>query len=283
MVGLPKADATHLTPAGLITHGERISNDFLCLVGSAAGNCDTLQCTVSSSGNSTSGLTNSNWGQSFIADCSGNLQLITFNAATRVTSNATLTIRDGVDCNSNVLHTQSLNSIVDGINYVPLPLGTINLTQGNTYYFSVKTDNDAGWKIRFNNTNLVAGNLRTYLSGASTSSCGRNFTSFDWDFSTSVGTSLLISKNTSVKKSIFNKVENHLVVYPNPAMDFVTLKFPKIEFQEVRVYNIIGMEVTSKVKFIKISENQLNIDLSSLNSGLYVIKTQNTAKKIYKK
>lgn len=144
------------------------------------------QCTLSSYGTTVSSLVNSNWGQSFVPTCSDSLQSITFNAAASLTTPTTLTIRDGQDCNATILHTQPLNAIIDGNNTIVLTT-PLQLTQGNTYYFSVKTVNETGWQIRFSPTNQIAGNLRTYLVGDPGSTCDRNFPNFDWNYSLTIG------------------------------------------------------------------------------------------------
>lgn len=57
------------------------------------------------------------------------------------------------------------------------------------------------------------------------------------------------------------------VIYPNPAQDFVTLNE---DYKSVRIFNVNGSEV------LNISNNQNQIDVSSLSSGIYLIQLEST-------
>jgi hypothetical protein len=57
-------------------------------------------------------------------------------------------------------------------------------------------------------------------------------------------------------------------IYPNPAKDFL-----KIEIQEYIDDNLIITDLTGKTLITKaVTSNNIEIDVSSLNSGLYLIK-----------
>ncbi|MDA9563366.1 T9SS type A sorting domain-containing protein [Flavobacteriales bacterium] len=51
---------------------------------------------------------------------------------------------------------------------------------------------------------------------------------------------------------------------------------------QLKIYNVLGHDVTALAKQISGSDSKLIIDLSSLNAGMYYIKTKTTANKVYK-
>jgi len=57
---------------------------------------------------------------------------------------------------------------------------------------------------------------------------------------------------------------NNLTVYPNPANNQITIEMANLA--SVEIYNLLG----AKVLNIQMSNNQ--VDVSTLNSGVYVVK-----------
>lgn len=137
---------------------------------------------ILSKGRIISSLNQQSWGQSFVPMKSTAIKYIVFNAASDINSSFTLKIRNGADCNSTILHTQTIEKIVDGDNKITLT-SPVNLIADNTYYFSVESDNSTTWKIRYNSVSQVAGNLKSHLAGSDKTACDRNFPTFDWAFS----------------------------------------------------------------------------------------------------
>jgi len=152
---------------------------FLCLFFSIS--FTSAQCPILSNGTTVSSLLQQSWSQTFIPACSKNVNYMTFNAATAVNSSFTFTIRNGSDCGGTVLHTQKLAQIVDGENRVHFEI-PVPVVAGNTYYFNVESDLNSTFKIRFSNTNLVPGNMKTYKSGSPKTACDYDFPNFDWNF-----------------------------------------------------------------------------------------------------
>ena len=177
MYGYPKADATHLTPAGLISHGEDLFDAFQLLV---FGENPLEACTISSSGEEES-FERSSWGQTFKTDCSGNLSSILFNAVNLHNHNATFTIHNGTDCSGSIIYSQQLNSILAGENEILIDT-ELYLNKEHTYFFQIVTDDDSIWSINYSNTDTVFGSLKT-IPNEGGSYCGRDFPNFDMDFS----------------------------------------------------------------------------------------------------
>lgn len=68
-------------------------------------------------------------------------------------------------------------------------------------------------------------------------------------------------------------------LYPNPAKDYITLKFDTKKPIEVEVFNVLGVAVLSKTH----NSEETTIDLSSLQAGVYFIKFVSEEGKVYSK
>ncbi|MBT3174008.1 MAG: T9SS type A sorting domain-containing protein [Lentimicrobiaceae bacterium] len=79
-----------------------------------------------------------------------------------------------------------------------------------------------------------------------------------------------------------NIVNSEISVYPNPFYNQITMEGNKAELKEIIIYNTLGQNVTALTKQILINVNQIMIDLSKLDTGIYYIKTKTTANKVYK-
>lgn len=258
MYGLPKSDATHLTPEGLITHGEQIFATYTLLL---SGQTPYSSCTISSSGNTVSTLEKVSWGQSFKSSCSGFLSEISFNSATNVSSSLTLSISNGADCNATQLHTQSISSITDGNNSIPIS-SQIYIDKEHTYYMNITSDLDEVWKVRFNQTSQVIGSLRTSQDGQASSTCGWNFPGFDINFS------IVINEISTAGFDNEQSLLNNINIYPNPSQGIVNIYLHNLENISVKVVDIKGVTVYKK--------NNINaliyeIDLRNNPAGIYFV------------
>jgi hypothetical protein len=146
-----------------------------------AVNTAKAQCRIVSDGTRISAITQQSWGQTFVPGCSMNINFLTFNTATAVNSSFTFTLRSGSDCNGAIIYTQKLAKIVNGENRVnfetPIPV-----LARKTYYFSVESDLNNTFQIRFSLTSLIPGNLKTYNTGSAKTACDRDFPDYDWNF-----------------------------------------------------------------------------------------------------
>ncbi len=71
-------------------------------------------------------------------------------------------------------------------------------------------------------------------------------------------------------------------VYPNPAVNQITITGLESELKHLRIHNVLGQDVTNQTRQISSTESIIVIDLANLSTGLYHIKTKTTANKIYK-
>lgn len=203
MYGYPKADATHLTPVGLISQGEDLFDSYQLLI---SGQSPIENCTLPSPGNEVS-FERASWGQSFTTDCSGDLSSVTFSAASNHNSDATFTLHNGADCSGTVLFSQSLSSIAIGDNIININNG-IYLEKEHSYYINIVSDSDALWRINYSNTNNLFGMLRTFQNG---SYCGRSFPSFEMNFSITLSNSNSCSDDANIYSFIYDNKSYEIV------------------------------------------------------------------------
>lgn len=86
-----------------------------------------------------------------------------------------------------------------------------------------------------------------------------------WSNFAEQGTFSLRLSNPSLSTSNFNN--SVFNVYPNPVRDVLNISYDK-DITQVAVYNLVGQEVLSKTASAAIS----SIDMSSLSSGIYMVK-----------
>ena len=63
----------------------------------------------------------------------------------------------------------------------------------------------------------------------------------------------------------------HLSVYPNPANNSITIKFPSDEAGEISIVNYLDEIVFSG----RINEEQSQIDVNKFSPGMYVVRWRN--------
>lgn len=80
----------------------------------------------------------------------------------------------------------------------------------------------------------------------------------------------------------FNQNTAEVVIYPNPTNNQITIQADKQELSDIKIYNILGQDVTNLTKQLSKLENNVVLDLSNLANGLYIVKTVNTTNKVFK-
>jgi len=81
----------------------------------------------------------------------------------------------------------------------------------------------------------------------------------------------------------FEQTKAEVVIYPNPTNNQITIQASEQELQNIKIYNALGQDVTNSTKQLSKSDNSIIIDLSNLANGIYSVRTQTTANKVYKK
>ena len=74
-----------------------------------------------------------------------------------------------------------------------------------------------------------------------------------------------------------------LLLFPNPADNYIDLVLNEKIIGEIQVYNMLGESVTDDIQLISKSSHQAQLNIDNLNSGLYIIKANNQTGKFVKK
>ncbi|MDB4061618.1 T9SS type A sorting domain-containing protein [Vicingaceae bacterium] len=81
----------------------------------------------------------------------------------------------------------------------------------------------------------------------------------------------------------FASINNNLKLYPNPAKNEIFLKSDKKELSQIKIFDLLGKDLTQKALISVLGTDKVNIDLSNFKQGIYIIKTKTIANKVYKK
>lgn len=123
------------------------------------------------------------------------------------------------------------------------------LFQGNTVTVNPSLNFSAGLVYYVNiGNNVIADNSNNYFAGISSSS--------EWNFT------------TQTSNSVPEVSANAATIYPNPAKNFILIKFPEdVNFVDVSIIDINGKNIYNSVV-----NNQNPIDISQYPKGLYFVK-----------
>ena len=84
------------------------------------------------------------------------------------------------------------------------------------------------------------------------------------------------------QRSIRNSSTVSVEVYPSSTHKQVIVKGPASKLENIRIYNELGQDITRHCDIVVQSPSVVKIDISKLNSGVYFIKTGNTANRVFK-
>jgi len=71
--------------------------------------------------------------------------------------------------------------------------------------------------------------------------------------------------------------EKAVSIFPNPSKDYMNVSISNSEFKSIEIFNILGEKITT----YQLNNTSLTkVDISNLNSGVYVLKIQDTSDKI---
>ena len=71
-------------------------------------------------------------------------------------------------------------------------------------------------------------------------------------------------------------------VYPTHTTDRITVVADEDELQCLKIYDILGNNVTHMVQQVERDDATTIIDITNLKRGVYIVKTHTTVHKIYK-
>ena len=75
-------------------------------------------------------------------------------------------------------------------------------------------------------------------------------------------------QDSAVDINEINESQNYFLLYPNPASDYLTLRFAQnTSYAEIKIYNLLGELKSTSIK----SSTESMIDISDLSNGVYII------------
>ncbi|WP_157359344.1 T9SS type A sorting domain-containing protein [Wenyingzhuangia fucanilytica] len=101
-------------------------------------------------------------------------------------------------------------------------------------------------------------------------------TALDTRKSERVNTELVYKVNTALSTATLS--ESDFSIYPNPVKDVITIKLNDVNLTSVEMYNVMGQKILSTTS---LNNNQLNV--SELNSGIYLLNINADGKTLVKK
>jgi hypothetical protein len=104
-------------------------------------------------------------------------------------------------------------------------------------------------------------------------------------FSSEIIGTLTITLENVVLGNNDHQLSENITIYPNPTSNFITISTKENSISSINIYNILGKEI---LKVNTIISNQLEVNLTDLSSGIYLIKVtdsngKSTLKKVVKR
>jgi len=209
----------------------------------------------------------------------GDVITVTGISNTHIPNNSTRYITIGSISISTPLPIELLDfsAIPIGNRYVKLDWQTAS--EINNDYFTIEQSKDGlKWERLFD------------IDGAGNSSSLLNYTTTDnapyFDISyyrlkqTDFDGKFSYSQIESV--NIKNSGNSNIEIFPNPTKNQITIVGGTHDLEDLKIYNVLGQDVTIFTKKINSNKSKRIIDLSKLSEGTYYIKTKTTANKVYK-
>jgi len=146
-------------------------------------------------------------------------------------------------------------------------------------YFTVERSIDGEeWEVAL--TIEGAGNSSQLLDYASLDEAPHYGVSYYRIKQTNFNGSSVYSDVKSVKTETKN--EARVSLYPNPAVDLITIEGNKTELASIRIFNALGQEITGITYNIFNAGEIVRIDISDLKAGFYTIKTNSISTNVFK-
>jgi len=164
-----------------------------------------------------------------------------------------------------------INSLSSGRfnwNYFDLSDLNINLTTGNSYFIVIYAGGATpSWSVRRQATNTGSTSQISTDNGATwaAATVGYRIRSVVYESTSTLATSNI--KSTEIK------------IYPNPATDILKIKLLKNEKSKIEIYDISGR----LVKQMDANSDNIELNVSSLTKGSYLLSISTNSQKITKK
>jgi energy-converting hydrogenase Eha subunit G len=82
---------------------------------------------------------------------------------------------------------------------------------------------------------------------------------------------------------IFKEItEPDIAVHPNPTTGRLIVEGDNIDVKDLQIINMVGQDLSNNVILVSKADNLIELDLSSLAAGLYVIRSGINSTRVYK-
>lgn len=272
MMGLRKADYTHLTPQGNIMLGNRIFDQLQCLI--SKRNCvNERNILINSTG--ILGIFNSKYFQNFISPSDGFIKSFSFSSNRTTNYPAAIKIIDGSSCQGRVIGEVTIKNITSGLNQIAFTT-PIMVKSRNQYTLLIEGDPRGNFQVAFNSSNIYkGGNLRTYNGNKVISGCDRNLSGFDLAMDLKFHNfSQTIENNLIQNNAEIDDKNTTSILFPNPVNKNGEFTIQTSESNPTSFYIIDnkGQLISTNWKIISDSSNSLKVKINGFDSGIYKVK-----------
>ncbi len=170
----------------------------------------------------------------------------------------------------------NFNGLYNSINKT-IELNWQTATEENNDYFTIEQSDDG-----------INWNIIETIEGAGNSSIIKSYRTIDNNTYSKISYYRLKQTDYDGKYTyseiISVKIDNSssIDIFPNPTSNNIVISGEGILYQDVKIYNVLGKDVSNFAKATSISDNSISFDLTELPTGVYFVKTNNITKKIYK-
>ena len=94
-----------------------------------------------------------------------------------------------------------------------------------------------------------------------------------------------LSNSACKQGNISNEFQSSLNIWPNPASDVLNFKFNNATEQpyNIAIYSLLGTKVSEQNGFANKGDNEINLSVTNLNKGMYVVKLTTAGKTVNQK
>lgn len=225
-----------------------------------------------------------------------------YNSISRVSNELTILLRKATTTNT-VCCSQLLNVTTTGYSTPSIIVGSLPSYNAADSFYMVPTITPANltilyqWQSQSRSSawvNISGANSKDYLPPSITTpsvtnnyrrvvrfnftSNGSNFYYETYSTIVSVSTPNRVRAKIEQVESIIGN--NEISIYPNPTS--TNLNVNNVDsFDEIKIINAIGQLI--KLNVIKLNDNSISIDVSSLQSGIYYLSLENGSEKVIKR
>jgi hypothetical protein len=186
---------------------------------------------------------------------------------------------NGCTNTSDVLHIEKLSkpstSEMKGRNWAP---------KGDTVQFSVTGTPGSTYTWTFTNATQISGSNTSVISAKlSATATAATINVIENGANNCLGAQKTM--NVSLVNTALSKVSNlnNFTVYPNPAKDFISIECNFEGKAKIEILNMLGQVISQSVVYLHAANAQMNqVDIASLQDGIYMIRIEHEGKKLSK-